>query len=107
METSGGPSLAIALEKAKQEFEERLTQEIRLYERQHEGELELDVTFEEDAGASNRGTPELIQTVRQHVDAFHHRQPVQTSGVYIYRVTAIDSDADGQIALNVKYEYPV
>ena len=107
MESPGKASLALALEKAKQEFEERLEQEIRLYEQQHEGEMELDVTFDADAEDSNQGDPALIQAVRQHVDAFHHRQPVQESGIYIYRVTAIDSDADGQAALNVKYEYPV
>ena len=107
MESPGKASLAIALEKAKQEFEERLTQEIRRYEREHGGGMEIDITFEADAQDSNQGTAELIQIVRQHVDAFHHRQPVQESGVYIYRVTAIDSDADGQAALKVKYEYPV
>ena len=107
MESPGKASLAIALEKAKQEFEERLTQEIRLYEQNHEGEMELSVTFDADSRDSNQGDKALIQTVRQHVDAFHHRQPVQESGVYIYRVTAIDSDADGQAALKVKYEYPL
>ena len=107
MESPGKASLAIALEKAKQEFEERLEQEIRRYEQHHEGEMELDVTFDADAQDSNQGDDVLIQTIRQHVDAFHHRQPVQESGVYVYRVTAIDSDADGQAALKVKYEYPL
>lgn len=100
-------SLAIALENAKQEFEADLEQAIRAYEEEHEGAMELDVTFDDDAQESNQGDEELIQTVRRHVDAFHHRRAVQESGMYIYRVTAIDSDADGQAALNVKYEYSV
>ena len=48
----------------------------------------------------------LHSTLRMLVDQFHNHPAVAQSGIKVLSLTAMDSDADGRVALNVKYEYP-
>ena len=66
--------------------------------------MEADQVYDGDGSAGAHGA--LKQQVKGAVDMFHGGALVQRTGVYISRVTAIDSDGDGEAAVNVKYEYP-
>ena len=100
---------AHALAAAKQALETQLQQAISTYEQQHQGSLNLTITFDEsnpsDETEGKPGLKQLRQSLRSHVEMFHQHPVVQETGVQVYKVTAFDSDADGQAALDVKYEY--
>ena len=100
---------AHALADAKQTLETQLRDAIATYEQQHKGSLNLTVEFGESSQADdaqgNAATQQLRGNIRSLVDTFHQHPIVRETGVYVYKVTAFDSDADGQAALDVKYEY--
>ena len=98
---------AIKLEQAKQDLESQLEQAIRAFEQRTEGPVAVNMDLDDDAGENEQVDAELRAHVRNLVDAFHSRDVVQQTGVRAHHITAFDSDADGTVAVNVKYEYPL
>ena len=96
---------ARALEQYKEEFESQLQTIVREFEVEHSGPLEMDLSFIEGEG-SGPAPEELKPRVRNVVEAFHRKPLVSRSGVRVHKVTAIDSDEDGQFAVRVMYDYP-
>lgn len=96
---------ARALEQYKAEFEEQLQSIVREFEAQHRGPMEMDLSFIEGEG-SGPAPEELKPRVRNVVEAFHRKPLVNRSGVRVHKITAIDSDEDGQFAVRVLYDYP-
>ena len=99
-------TLAFEVEKAKESLETQIEAAIQDYQAQRSKPLEVVVAFEKSREISpNQGDDLLVQSIRQLVDAFHHQDVIVRSGVTIRQVVALDSDGDGQAAVNVKYEY--
>lgn len=98
---------AIKLEQAKQDLESQLEQAIRAFEQRTEGPVAVNMDLDDDAGENEQIDAELRSHIRNLVDAFHARDVVQQTGVRAHHITAFDSDADGTVAVNVKYEYPL
>ena len=98
---------ALRLEQAKQDFEKKLRDALRAYEHRTEGDIEVDLDLDDPTDGPKSGDVELRNAVRNLADAFHAQGVVYETGVTATHMTAIDSDADGTIAVNVKYEYPI
>ncbi len=96
---------ARALEQYKQDFEQQLETIVREFETKHRGPLEMDLSFVEGEG-SGPAPEELKPRVASIVEAFQRKPLVNRSGVRVHKVTAIDSDEDGQFAVRVMYDYP-
>lgn len=99
---------ALELEQAKDDLEARIKEAVEAQERPGEPE-EVNVSFDDnpEGGGANAGAPELIERIRAFVDGFERQGVVQKTGVQVRRVTALDSDADGQAAVDVEYDYAV
>lgn len=99
---------ALRLEEAKRDLEAKLDDAFRAYERRADGDIEVALEVDElnSADGPTAGDDELRIHLRNLLDAFHAQEIIKQTGVHVSRVTAIDSDADGTIALDVKYEYP-
>ncbi len=104
METGKPENLAFQIEEAKRSLEASIEQAVGRYEPGHGGafsiDLDLKSTREDDEHA------ELRRDIRLLADAFHAHGAVRQAGVRASRVTAIDSDGDGEVAVKVKYDYP-
>lgn len=107
----GKEIVAIQLEQAKNRLESQLSETFREYSRSKMGPIEFRLNLEQrnreeddDAGDDERA---LRNRVRKLVDMFHNEEVVTRTGVRVYNLTAIDSNADGEPAVNVKYEYAV
>lgn len=101
---------ARALEEAKARLQESLEDAVNSYLAKNPEPIELDVEFD-DTGhkiTSDVSTDDeaLVTQVKSLVDLFRHHDAVQRSGVQVRHVTAIDSNGDGQAAVNVRYVYP-
>ena len=99
---------ALRLEESKRDLEAKLEDAFRAYERRTDGDIEVALDTDDlrsDDEAAD-GDDELRVHIRNLLDAFHAQEIIKQTGVHVSRVTAIDSDADGTIALDVKYEYP-
>ncbi len=100
---------ARAIEEAKERLEASLVDTVSTYLTKNPEPLELDVDFSDtgsDVSAVSTQDEALITQVHSLVDLFHHHDAVQQSGVKVRHVTAIDSNGDGQAAVNVRYVYP-
>ncbi len=96
---------ARSIESHKQDLERQIEMLVRDYERNHEGPVELDLTMNEGEGSA--AAPEdLRDRVRHLVEEFQHNPVISQHGVRVHKVTAIDSDGDGSIALKVSYDHP-
>lgn len=98
---------ALALQEAQESLHEQIGDVVREAER---GDRPLEMTlFFQEAGEDRFAEEDaaLAQRIRTTVEAFLHRGVVQESSVEIARVTVIDSDADGEPAVNVQFEYAV
>lgn len=104
METADSDGNAYALRHLQDQLEAQIQTAVREYESQHSGPVELDVSFVEGEGSvpSDDGLRTRVETI---VDAFHRKPIVAQTGVKVHKITAIDSDEDGQIAVNVMYDY--
>lgn len=107
----GKEVVAIQLEQAKNRLESQLRDTFREYGRSKMGPVEFRLNLEErvkaeddEAGEDERA---LRNRVRNLVDTFHGEEVVTRTGVRVYNLTVIDSNADGEPAVNVKYEYAV
>lgn len=107
MEHGEKTSPALALEDAKRDLKTRLARTVGDFERGGEGApLEIRVVIGGEAAVEAPATKELADDLRAHVEAFHQSAAAQKTGVRVQQLTAIDSDADGEVAVNVEYEYP-
>lgn len=101
---------ARALEEAKQRLEESLVECVNNHLSTHPDALELDLAFDksgkETASEISTRDEGLVTQVKSLVDLFNHHEAVKRSGVQVRHVTAIDSNGDGQAAVNVRYVYP-
>ncbi len=95
---------ALRLEEARRQLEDQLRQAFRSHDGPGKGSVQFDINLEE-AETSDDGNGSLGRLVRSLVDAFHQSDIARQTGVRVYKVTAIDSNADGESAVNVKYEY--
>ena len=95
---------AFELEKAKETLEANIAQAVQSHEAHIEGPVEIDWRTEgETLGENAEG---LDATVCALVNSFQKLPVVQNSGIKVQKVTAIDSDHDGQVAVRVSYDYP-
>ena len=103
-------TLARSLQEAREHLESALETAFRTYEQDNDDPLDLRVdvsapsTLPDDTSERERT---MHGTIRTLVDQFHHHPAVAESGLRVRSVTAMDSDADGTVAVNVSYEYPV
>lgn len=104
MEPAESDGNAYALRHLQDQLEQQIETAVREFESGHTGPVELDVSFVEGEGSapSDDGLRKRIETI---VDAFHRKPLVTQTGIKVHKITAIDSDADGEIAVNVMYDY--
>lgn len=95
---------ARALQQYREELESNIVRVLREYEMEHDGPVELDLSFFEGEGGAEVDE-KLKSRIQSMVDAFHRKPLVQRSQVKVHKVTAMDSDADGTIAVRVHYDY--
>lgn len=105
MEHNEKTSAALKIEEAKGALEAEVAEAIAKHERGGEA-LEISMYFDEDRSAESESDAALKEEIRAAVNAFHERPVVTTSNVRVQRLTAIDSDADGEVAVSVDYAYP-
>jgi len=106
METPDKPRGAFALAELRERLEKQIKDAVRNYEATQSGPVELDMSLVEgEGGAESDDT--LRKSVEAIVDSFHRNPVVSETGVRVHKVTAIDSDADGQVAVRVAYDYPI
>lgn len=100
---------AHALERAKRDLEAQIERAVADYEHaQGDEPLEVSLNFEEEdlpEGEDNEASPDLMNQIAGLVDDFHNAPAVSGKGVRVQRLTAIDSDADGEVAVRVHYDY--
>lgn len=103
METSA--QKAMSIEEQKADLERQIEALLQAYEGEHGGTLELDLSMNEGEGSG--GAPEDLKSqVRDLIESFQQQPVISSSGVRVHKVTAIDSDGDGRIALKVAYDHP-
>ena len=99
-------SLALRLQEAKENLEAQIRDAVRDYEHRSTGPVEFKFTLNADEAQRNEsGDDELRILVRNLIEAFHAHEVVRETGVQVRNVTALDSDRDGTVAVNVKYDY--
>lgn len=106
METPDKQRDAFALTHLRERLEKQIEEAVRDFESKEGGPVELDMSLIEGEGGAE-SDDSLRKSVEAIVDAFHRNPVVSETGVRVHKVTAIDSDADGQIAVRVSYDYPV
>ena len=94
----------LKLERLQRELTARIEAAAREHEAQADGPLDLDMNFGSETGASI-GDAALRRSVEQLVRDFHEHPAVVQAGVRVHKVTALDSDADGEVAVKVQYDY--
>lgn len=104
METVESDGSAYALRHLQEQLEKQIETAVQEFETNHSGPVELDVSFVEGEGSvpSDDNLRKRVETI---VEAFHRKPVVTQAGVRVHKITAIDSDEDGQIAVNVMYDY--
>lgn len=104
METANKDREAFALAHLREELETQIENVVREYERRHGGPVELDMSLVEGEGGAETDDV-LRRRVETIVEAFHRKPLVAETGVRVHKVTAIDSDEDGRVAVRVSYDY--
>ena len=93
------------IESQKEDLERQIETVVREYGRENGGTVGLDLTMNDGEGAG--GAPEdLDYRIRRLVEEFQSSPVISQNGVRVHKVTAIDSDGDGSIALKVSYDHP-
>lgn len=104
METADKERDARALQQYQQELESNIERIVREHEVGHKGPIEIDLSFFEGEGGAQIDE-KLRSRIQSMVEAFHRKPSVQQSGISVHKVTAMDSDEDGQIVVRVQYDY--
>ena len=105
MNPSGEGVNPLKLEQLQRELADRIESAVRDYEASSETEapVELDINFE---GPDGEDAHELQQTITGLVNDFYNQPEVADANLRVHKVTVIDSDTDGDVAVNVQYTYP-
>lgn len=95
------------LQEAQEELESKIEDAVSERQRTSDTPLELNVGIEDnpEVTGADTGDPELQRRVEELVAAFHQQAAVESSGVHVQKVTVIDADADGRVAVDVEYAY--
>ena len=93
------------LEGEKEKLEEEIEQLVEGRQRSKPLELNIGMDKNPEVSGQEKGEDELLNRIRELVNAFHKRPIVQSAGVQVQKITAFDSDADGRVALDVEYHY--
>jgi hypothetical protein len=99
---------AIKLGAARESLESRLREVFQSY---GSGTFQFELNVDERRSRMLEGDDSLDETLRNQImsqiESFEQNPDVSESGMRVYKVTAIDSDGDGQVAMKVQYEYGV
>lgn len=106
METTKDDRNAFALAHLREELEKQIENTVRQFEEEHGGPIELDMSMIEGEGGA-AGDDALRKHVETIVEAFHRKSLVAETGLRVHKVTAIDSDEDGTVAVRVSYDYAI
>ncbi len=106
---AGKDDIALELDEARRGLEDGIREVVGRHSNGGGIELSLNLIEEPDAGSRDleEKNPELYGAIMQQVEKFFANPAVRESNVSIYSVQAIDSDGDGEAAVNVQYEYAV
>ena len=99
---------ALALQRAKNDLEDQIERAVAAHEPPTDEPVEVSLNFEEEdlpEGDDNEAGPELMNQITNLVENFHSSPAVTGKGVRVRRLTAIDSDADGEVAVRVDYDH--
>lgn len=99
---------AHAIEQAKRDLETQIERAVANHEQQ-DGDESLEVSLNFEGTDLSEGGDEageaLRREIRSLVEQFHQASAIEGSGIHVQRLTAIDSDADGEVAVRVDYDY--
>ena len=104
MATSEDKTLALEIQQAKQQFESQLATLFNTHVDEAAEPIEIDLT-QEDEDYKHRFDASFLAEVDMLAEAFHQRAPVRRANVHVHKITAVDSDGDGQLAVNVMYDH--
>ena len=93
------------LEEEKERLEEKIGQLLEGHQREEPLDLNIGIDEAPEVSGQDKGEDELIDRIHKMVNEFHGRPIVQSAGVQVQKITALDSDADGRVALDVEYSY--
>jgi hypothetical protein len=97
--------LAIALANAKADLQTQIVQVANIHSRQN-GPFELEIDLYEKRNRSVVGDNEtLIGQIHSLIGTFDQQPSVQQAGVRVQRVAVIDSNGDGNAAVNVMFDH--
>ncbi len=97
--------LAIALDNAKRDLQTQIKQVASAHSRDNGPfELEMDLYEKQDRSIAGKNDA-LISQIHMLIDAFSMHAAVQEAGVRVQRVGVIDSDGDGEAAVNVMFDH--
>lgn len=99
--------LAERLKQARENLQSNIEQAVRAFEDDHHEPIALRLDFRSKSSAEDvsKSQRPLAETIGALVRQFQQSPEVQEAGTRVVSVTAIDSDADGTAAVNVKYAY--
>ena len=97
--------LAIALANAKRDLESQIRQAASAYSKEN-GPFEIEMDLYQGADRSIVGNNTgLISQIHGLITLFDGHAAVREAGVRVQRVGVIDSDGDGQAAVNVMFDH--
>lgn len=96
-------NIALRIEEAKQDFEARLDEAFHRHLDELGNPLEIDLNGDNEVVREEHG--ELLQEVKMLVEAFGHQAPIQEADVHVHKITVVDSNKDGRLAINVMYDH--
>ena len=97
--------LAIALANAKRDLEAQIKQAASSHSKEN-GPFELEMDLYQQADRSIVGdNAGLISQIHTLISLFDGHDAVREAGVRVQRVGVIDSDGDGQAAVNVMFDH--
>lgn len=106
MEPQGKESLAVSLERAKRDLQEKIEQAASEHSSSNGPfELEMDLAEENDRSITGKHNEALMDQIHTLVEVFHHHASVRDAGVTVQRVEVIDSDGDGKAAVNIMFDH--
>jgi hypothetical protein len=99
---------ALKLNEARQNFEKRLRD---VFSNHGSDSFQFEMNVDEKRGGVTEGAADRAEELRgqvlSQVEAFESSPDVSGSGMRVFKITAIDSDGDGEVAVKVQYEYGV
>lgn len=98
-------SLALALDAAKRDLKAQISQAANAHARL-KGAFEVEMDLYEKRDRSVVGdNASLISQIHALVDTFDQQEAVRQAGVRVQRIGVIDSNGDGNAAVNVMFDH--